>query len=104
MGIADYVLDIDYQSGGVLFQADFFEKRGEVGVSRTGETGLTNRSVPHLPTPSYSCSCNHRSASIAAMHPLPAAVIACLKLESCTSPAAKTPGIFVLVDPGTVLR
>lgn len=36
-----------------------------------------------------------RSASMAAMQPEPAAVTACRYVESCTSPAAKTPGTLV---------
>jgi len=43
----------------------------------------------------HSSSPSHFSASIAAMQPEPAAVIACLNLLSCTSPAAKTPEILV---------
>ena len=39
MGTADYILDAHYQSGGVLFQTDFFEKRGEVGGARKEENG-----------------------------------------------------------------
>ncbi len=41
---------------------------------------------------------------VAAMHPIPAAVTACLKILSLTSPAAKTPGIFVSVESGFVVK
>src|SRR2546427_866232 len=44
------------------------------------------------------CSARNRSASIAALHPSAAAVIACLYLWSRTSPAAKTPGTLVSVS------
>ena len=42
------------------------------------------------------------SADKAAMHPEPAAVMACLHCLSCTSPAAKTPGTLVVAPPGAV--
>ena len=42
------------------------------------------------------------SASKAAIHPIPAAVTACLYLKSVMSPAAKTPGIEVSVEFGFV--
>ena len=35
------------------------------------------------------------------MHPIPAAVTACLKILSFTSPAAKTPGTLVSVESET---
>ena len=41
------------------------------------------------------CSSRNFSASRAAMHPVPAAVIACRYRRSCTSPHAYTPGIRV---------
>ena len=44
------------------------------------------------------------SASRAAIQPIPAAVTACLKILSFTSPAAKTPGIFVSVESGFVVK
>ena len=50
------------------------------------------------------CSTRNRSASIAAMQPVPAAVTACRYIASCTSPQAKTPSTLVRVLPGTVLR
>ena len=50
-----------------------------------------------------SLSSRNRSASIAAMQPVPAAVTACRYFESCTSPAAKTPGTLVTV-PSWVRR
>ena len=37
------------------------------------------------------------------MQPLPAAVTAWRYVESCTSPAAKTPGTLVCVVPGLTL-
>src|SRR5262249_16149142 len=40
------------------------------------------------------------SASSAAMQPMPAAVTACRKTRSLTSPAAKTPGMLVAVESG----
>ncbi len=43
-----------------------------------------------------------RSASSAAMQPIPAAVTAWRKILSLTSPAAKTPGTLVLVESGAV--
>ena len=46
--------------------------------------------VPQCP-----CSSRYFSASRAAMHPVPAAVIACRYRRSCTSPHAYTPGIRV---------
>ena len=42
------------------------------------------------------------SASSAAIQPIPAAVTACLKVLSLTSPAAYTPGILVSVKSGLV--
>src|SRR3954467_8578429 len=47
---------------------------------------------------------SHRSASSAAMQPIPAAVTACRYVWSTTSPAANTPSTFVAVDPGFVIR
>ena len=44
------------------------------------------------------------SASSAAIQPIPAALTACLKILSLTSPAAKTPGIFVSVESGFVVK
>ena len=41
------------------------------------------------------CVSSHRSASIAAMQPVPAAVTACRYVLSMTSPQANTPGTFV---------
>src|SRR3981081_967050 len=41
----------------------------------------------HLP-----CSSRNFSASIAAMQPVPAAVMACLYRRACTSPPAERPG------------
>ena len=38
----------------------------------------------------------------AAMHPIPAAVTACLNILSLTSPAANTPGTLVSVESGLV--
>lgn len=46
----------------------------------------------------------NRSASRAAMQPDPAAVTACRYTRSWTSPAAKTPGTLVAVEPGRVTR
>jgi len=43
------------------------------------------------------CSSRYASASIAALHPSPAAVTACRYRWSCTSPATKTPFTLVLV-------
>ena len=37
------------------------------------------------------------------MHPIPAAVTACLYFSSVTSPAAKTPSIDVKVESGSVI-
>ena len=44
------------------------------------------------------------SASIAAIHPVPAAVIACRKTWSWQSPQAKTPSILVAVEWYLVTR
>ena len=44
------------------------------------------------------------SASSADIHPIPAAVTACLKILSLTSPAANTPGMFVSVESGLVIK
>jgi len=44
------------------------------------------------------------SASKAAMQPEPAAVTACRKFLSCTSPQANTPATLVLVESGWVIR
>src|SRR5207237_8499858 len=44
----------------------------------------------------------NRSASSAAMQPIPAAVTACRKILSLTSPAANTPGTLVFVVSGPV--
>ena len=46
----------------------------------------------------------YRSASRAAIQPVPAAVTACRYSLSCTSPEAKTPGRFVFVDFPSVMR
>ena len=46
------------------------------------------------------CSASQRSASIAAMQPVPAAVIAWRYTWSCTSPAANTPSTDVRVESG----
>ena len=46
----------------------------------------------------------YRSASRAAIQPVPAAVTACRYSLSCTSPDAKTPGRFVFVDFPSVIR
>ena len=43
------------------------------------------------------------SASIAAIHPDPAAETACLYVKSCTSPAAKTPLTEVRVELFSVI-
>lgn len=45
---------------------------------------------------------SQRSASSAAMQPMPAEVTAWRKIGSAMSPAAKTPGTPVAVEPGTV--
>ena len=50
------------------------------------------------------CSASQRSASIAAMHPLPAAVIAWRYQSSWTSPAANTPSMLVREVPSWVSR
>ena len=52
----------------------------------------------------HSFSARNRSASNAAMQPVPAALIACLYFGSATSPAAKTPGILVAVLCGCVFK
>lgn len=52
---------------------------------------------------SYSCSVRYFSASKAAMHPVPALVMAWRYLLSWTSPAANTPGMLVSVVPGLVM-
>src|SRR5690349_515207 len=49
-------------------------------------------------------SARKRSASSAAMQPMPAAVTAWRKIRSFTSPAAKTPGMAVAVLSGLVMR
>ena len=48
------------------------------------------------------CAASQRSASSAAMQPSPAAVTACRKTSSATSPAANTPSTLVAVEPGAV--
>lgn len=48
-----------------------------------------------------SCSASQRSASSAAIHPIPAEVIACRYVWSVRSPAAKTPSTEVWVLPGS---
>ena len=48
------------------------------------------------------CSARKRSASRAAMQPIPAAVTACRYTSSVTSPAANTPGTLVRVEPSSV--
>jgi hypothetical protein len=48
----------------------------------------------------YSLLAKYLSASNAAIHPVPAAVIACLYIWSAASPPTKTPEIFVLDEPG----
>ena len=47
---------------------------------------------------------SHRSASMAAMHPDPAAVTAWRYRWSWTSPQAKTPATSVRVEPGSVRK
>ena len=47
---------------------------------------------------------SHRSASMAAIQPVPAAVTAWRYTWSWASPHAKTPGMLVAVDPGWVSR
>ena len=47
---------------------------------------------------------SHRSASIAAMQPLPAAVMAWRYTLSWMSPATNTPSTLVFEVPGTALR
>ncbi len=51
----------------------------------------------------FKCS-RYLSASIAAMHPVPAAVTACRYVKSCASPQANTPGIFVSVVLFVVIK
>jgi len=50
----------------------------------------------------YNFSAKNRSASKAAIQPLPADVTACRYTESFMSPAANTPSIFVIVVSGFV--
>ncbi|GIV16038.1 MAG: hypothetical protein KatS3mg022_1473 [Armatimonadota bacterium] len=47
------------------------------------------------PLYSIPCAASHRSASIAAIQPEPAAVTACRYTRSATSPAANTPSTLV---------
>src|ERR1041385_1778869 len=54
--------------------------------------------------PVASARARKRSASSAAMQPMPAAVTAWRKIRSFTSPAAKTPGMAVAVLSGLVMR
>ena len=54
-----------------------------------------NNIIPNQPD-------KYSSASRAAIQPMPAAVTACLYLSSVTSPAAKTPSMFVLVESAAV--
>ena len=54
--------------------------------------------VSRLASAACSCSPSQRSASIAAMQPEPAAVIAWRNTWSCTSPAANTPSTEVRVE------
>ena len=61
--------------------------------------------IGRAPTYSAACNCSNstsarnRSASSAAMHPVPAAVTACRYSLSITSPHANTPSTLVRVDP-----
>ena len=52
----------------------------------------------------YSRAAIQRSASSAAMQPVPAAVTAWRQTQSWTSPAAKTPSTLVCVVPGVTFR
>ena len=70
-------------------------------VERNGPVGYSS-SAELVETPPYAvCSVwlfwdsSQRSASIAAMQPEPAAVIACRYVWSWTSPQANTPGMLV---------
>ena len=65
---------------------------------------LSARSNQRRGTNLYSNSVRYFSASKAAIQPEPAEVIACLYLESWTSPAAKTPGMLVKEEPGMELE
>ena len=68
---------------------------------RTDRTAPT--SAPRAEAPGYSpCASRNRSASIADMQPVPAAVIAWRYVGSCTSPQANTPGMLVAVERGCV--
>ena len=72
---------------------------------------ILSQSKTGLPAGRYSAASSmrlrlsrNRSASSAAMQPSPAAVTAWRYTSSATSPAAKTPGMLVAVEPGTVFR
>ena len=68
--------------------------------------GAVRRLRPTRPRPRgwWRCSSSQRCASSAAMVPEPAAVTAWRYVWSWTSPAAKTPGMFVRVERGSVTR
>jgi hypothetical protein len=71
--------------------------KGSQTLPRSGSAGQS----PAPPTRQWA---RNRSASMAAMHPVPAAVTAWRYTWSATSPQANTPGTFVAVDPGWVSR
>jgi signal transduction histidine kinase len=91
------------------FALDLLRKRRQRGDTR--ELDVLHRSLGKLQElidrrdqaapPGYSPA-RKCSTSSAAMHPVPAAVIAWRHLASCTSPAANTPGTLVAVEPGVV--
>src|SRR6202035_5915927 len=75
---------------------------GSVGYGLGSTHGDGTLPVRSLDCYARSCSASHRSASIAAEQPVPAAVMACRYTWSTTSPQAKTPSIAVrVVRPST---
>ena len=67
----------------------------EINELEDEEAGTMRRRA-HAPD-AYSCASRNRSASMAAMHPVPAAVTAWRYVGSWTSPQANTPSTFVRV-------
>ena len=73
----------------------------EVGIPRLARTTVRSSAAGTRQwVPLTSC---HRSASMAAMQPDPAAVMACLYVWSWTSPQANTPSMLVAEEPGWVM-
>ena len=72
---------------------------GATAATTVSEPATWRRAPASCAQVCSACSSNHRSASMAAMQPVPAAVTAWRYRWSATSPAAKTPSTVVAVVP-----